>query len=231
MPASCFYKGAVKRAYAEMAAASIPALCWRGHIGPRQGEGGSPKFGSRSLPVCEGAQSEALPSPSAMPLHAGAHPAVGQALARRLFHILISPANCGIGGVSVSFWQHQIFLFSGTLPERGVHLEVLDLCVLGGVSMKSLVVKRSIALAGRETSVSLEDAFWKRLKEIAGHQGTTLSDLVAAIDSRRQHRNLSSALRIFVLDFYCSQNDEVASLSPAERMRNERTPLGDSRGI
>ena len=131
----------------------------------------------------------------------------------------------------MSFWQHQIFFCSGTRTERGVHLKVYDLCVLGGLSMKSLVVKRSVALAGRETSVSLEDAFWNRLKEIAGHQGMTLSDLIAAIDSRRQHRNLSSALRIFVLDFYCSQNDEVASISPTEHMRNERTPLGDSRGI
>ena len=97
--------------------------------------------------------------------------------------------------------------------------------------MKSLVVKRSIALAGRETSVSLEDAFWNRLKEIAGQQGMTLSDLVAAIDSRRQHRNLSSDLRIFVLDFYCSQKDTVASLSPAEDVRNERSPLGDLRAM
>ena len=112
-----------------------------------------------------------------------------------------------------------------------MHLKVYDLYVLGGLSMKSLVVKRSVALAGRETSVSLEDAFWNRLKEIAGHQGMTLSDLIAAIDSRRQHRNLSSALRIFVLDFYCSPNDEVARLSPTEHMRNERTPLGDLRGI
>jgi predicted DNA-binding ribbon-helix-helix protein len=78
--------------------------------------------------------------------------------------------------------------------------------------MKSLVVKRSIEIAGRETSVSLEGAFWNRLKEIAGQQGMTLSDLVASIDSRRRHRNLSSTLRIFVLDFYCSQKDKFASL-------------------
>ena len=99
--------------------------------------------------------------------------------------------------------------------------------------MKSLVVKRSITLAGRETSVSLEDAFWNRLKEIAGQQRMTLSDLVAAIDLRRQHRNLSSALRIFVLDFYCSQKDkdDVASLPPAEHMRNERSPLGDLQAV
>ena len=71
--------------------------------------------------------------------------------------------------------------------------------------MKSPVVKRSIVIAGHKTSVSLEDAFWKALKEIAFARHTTLSDLVATIDSGRQHRNLSSALRLFVLDFYRSR--------------------------
>jgi predicted DNA-binding ribbon-helix-helix protein len=74
-----------------------------------------------------------------------------------------------------------------------------------GVFMKSPVVKRSIAIAGRQTSVSLEDAFWRRLRSIAGERQMTLSELVAAIDSDRQHSNLSSALRLFVLEFYCSQ--------------------------
>ncbi len=48
--------------------------------------------------------------------------------------------------------------------------------------MKSPVVKRSIVIAGHKTSVSLEDAFWKGLKEIAGGRDMTLSDLVAAIE-------------------------------------------------
>jgi predicted DNA-binding ribbon-helix-helix protein len=68
--------------------------------------------------------------------------------------------------------------------------------------MKSPVVKRSIVIAGHKTSVSLEDAFWKGLKEIAGSRDMTLSDLVAAIDSERRHGNLSSAIRLFVLDHY-----------------------------
>jgi predicted DNA-binding ribbon-helix-helix protein len=65
--------------------------------------------------------------------------------------------------------------------------------------MKSPVVKRSIVIAGHKTSVSLEDAFWKALKEIASSRGMTLSEIVAAIDSARQHGNLSSAIRLFVL--------------------------------
>jgi predicted DNA-binding ribbon-helix-helix protein len=71
--------------------------------------------------------------------------------------------------------------------------------------VKSPVVKRSIVIAGHKTSVSLEDAFWKALKDIAGGRETTLSDLVAAIDSERRHGNLSSAIRLFVLDHYRSR--------------------------
>jgi predicted DNA-binding ribbon-helix-helix protein len=71
--------------------------------------------------------------------------------------------------------------------------------------MKSPVVKRSIVIAGHKTSVSLEDAFWKGLKDIAGGRDMTLSDLVASIDTDRQHGNLSSAIRLFVLDYYRSQ--------------------------
>jgi len=71
--------------------------------------------------------------------------------------------------------------------------------------MKSPVVKRSIVIAGHKTSVSLEDAFWKGLKDIAGGRDMTLSDLVATIDTERQHGNLSSAIRLFVLDYYRNQ--------------------------
>jgi len=84
--------------------------------------------------------------------------------------------------------------------------------------MKSPVVKRSIVIAGHKTSVSLEDAFWKGLKEIAGIRGMTLSDLVSTIDSDRRHGNLSSAIRLFVLDHYRAQighqpNKESAAAS------------------
>ena len=68
--------------------------------------------------------------------------------------------------------------------------------------MKSPVVKRSIVVAGHKTSVSLEDAFWKGLKDIADDRDITLSDLVSSIDTDRQQGNLSSAIRLFVLDHY-----------------------------
>ena len=71
--------------------------------------------------------------------------------------------------------------------------------------MKSPIVKRSIMIAGHKTSVSLEDAFWKGLTEIAIARHARLSDLVASIDSERRQQgqgNLSSAIRLFVLCHY-----------------------------
>jgi predicted DNA-binding ribbon-helix-helix protein len=71
--------------------------------------------------------------------------------------------------------------------------------------MNSQVVKRSIVVAGHKTSVSLEDAFWHGLKDIALARGLTLSALVASIDTGRDDGNLgnlSSAIRLFVLDHY-----------------------------
>ena len=73
--------------------------------------------------------------------------------------------------------------------------------------MKSPVIKRSIVIAGHKTSVSLEDAFWKGLKEIADDRNVTLSDLCSSIDTDRHHGNLSSAIRLFVLDHYRAQID------------------------
>jgi predicted DNA-binding ribbon-helix-helix protein len=71
--------------------------------------------------------------------------------------------------------------------------------------MNSPVVKRSIVIAGHKTSVSLENAFWQGLKEIATEREQTLSDLVATIDTYRNDGNLSSAIRLFVLDYYRAQ--------------------------
>ncbi len=68
--------------------------------------------------------------------------------------------------------------------------------------MKSPVVKRSIVVAGHKTSVSLEEAFWNGMKEISAARNMTLSELVGAIDGNRQQGNLSSAIRLFVLDYF-----------------------------
>ena len=65
--------------------------------------------------------------------------------------------------------------------------------------------KRSIEIAGHKTSVNLEDAFWDALCEIARGRKLTVSQLATFIDSERTHANLSSAIRLFVLDYYRSQ--------------------------
>jgi predicted DNA-binding ribbon-helix-helix protein len=75
--------------------------------------------------------------------------------------------------------------------------------------MKSPVVKRSIVIAGHKTSVSLEDAFWKALKEIARLRRATLSELIASIDAERVQGNLSSAIRLFVLDHFRTQTGVI----------------------
>jgi predicted DNA-binding ribbon-helix-helix protein len=91
--------------------------------------------------------------------------------------------------------------------------------------MKSLVVKRSIVIAGHKTSVSLEDAFWTCLKEIAGGREKTLSDLVASIDTDRRQGNLSSAIRLFVLDHYRAQiGDERRATGTAREAGGTRAP-------
>jgi predicted DNA-binding ribbon-helix-helix protein len=77
--------------------------------------------------------------------------------------------------------------------------------------MKSPVVKRSVVLAGHKTSVSLENAFWQGLKEIATSRGITLSDLITSIDRDREYGNLSSALRLFVLSHYQAAQRDLGS--------------------
>ena len=72
--------------------------------------------------------------------------------------------------------------------------------------LQSLVLKRSTIIDGHRTSVSLEDDFWNALKDIAHKRSETLSDLIASIDHNREFANLSSALRLFVLQHYKDQS-------------------------
>ena len=66
--------------------------------------------------------------------------------------------------------------------------------------MRSSISKRSVVIGGHKTSVSLEDAFWSDLKQIAHTEEATLSELIAKIDESRQRGNLSSAIRLYVLE-------------------------------
>jgi predicted DNA-binding ribbon-helix-helix protein len=71
--------------------------------------------------------------------------------------------------------------------------------------MKSLVAKWSVVVGGHKTSVSLEEPFWSAMKEISGQRGMTRSEVVREIDTNRQQGNLSSAIRLFVLDYFKSR--------------------------
>ena len=85
-------------------------------------------------------------------------------------------------------------------------------------SHPSLVQKRAIYLP-RKTSVTLEDAFWKALKEIATAKSIRLPALVQEIDKKRLQPNLSSAIRLFVLDYYRRRTTR----RPSTRPRSLRT--------
>lgn len=63
----------------------------------------------------------------------------------------------------------------------------------------TVICKRSLAIAGHRTSISLEEAFWQGLRQIAQHRNLSIAALVAEIDAARGAANLSSAIRVFVL--------------------------------
>jgi predicted DNA-binding ribbon-helix-helix protein len=71
--------------------------------------------------------------------------------------------------------------------------------------MKSAITKRSVIIGGHKTSVSLEEPFWTAVREIAGHQQMTVSNLLRQIDLERRNANLSSAIRVYVLENVRSQ--------------------------
>lgn len=96
--------------------------------------------------------------------------------------------------------------------------------------MKSVVIKRSILINGRKTSVSLENEFWNALREIAGPEKFALATLVEQIDKERNNINLSSAIRVFVFTYVRELNgkkhnsgrhsaDSLSLLARAEECR------------
>jgi predicted DNA-binding ribbon-helix-helix protein len=91
--------------------------------------------------------------------------------------------------------------------------------------MKSLIIKRSVVIAGRRTSISVEDDFWSSLREIAKQRYETLSQLVSSIDAQRTHPNLSSAIRLFVLSVYRDQFDQEQGKVRNSQCINNPHPL------
>lgn len=62
------------------------------------------------------------------------------------------------------------------------------------------IVKRSVSIAGHRTSISLEEPFWEALREIAERERLSVQALIGRIDAERGEQNLSSAIRVFVLN-------------------------------
>jgi predicted DNA-binding ribbon-helix-helix protein len=91
--------------------------------------------------------------------------------------------------------------------------------------MKSPVFKRSIIISGHKTSVSAEAEFWDALKDIAASQDRRLSDLVTDIDKTRQAGNLSSAIRLFVLDHFQKHARAAAAVSLVEQRTSSIMPV------
>jgi predicted DNA-binding ribbon-helix-helix protein len=82
------------------------------------------------------------------------------------------------------------------------------------------VVKRSIVLAGHKTSISLEEPFWKGLKDIAWRRHQTLSEVIGSIDAERKLGNLSSAVRLFVLNHYQERLAGEHVTQPSDQLAN-----------
>ncbi|MBL8597690.1 MAG: ribbon-helix-helix domain-containing protein [Devosia sp.] len=61
------------------------------------------------------------------------------------------------------------------------------------------MLKRSLTIAGHQTSIALEPEFWNGLEALAARRGLRLTALIEQIDAARQTPNLSSALRVAVL--------------------------------
>jgi predicted DNA-binding ribbon-helix-helix protein len=79
----------------------------------------------------------------------------------------------------------------------------------------SAIRKRSLSIAGHRTSISLEQEFWDALAEAAAAKQKSTSALVVEIDKQRQQHNLSSALRVWVLNHLRAQVPGVAQMAPA----------------
>ena len=83
--------------------------------------------------------------------------------------------------------------------------------------MKSIITKRSVVVSGHKTSVSLEEPFWNAMKEIAYSRLLSLSELITAIDACREHGNLSSAIRLFVLSEF---RDKISDPQGDQKRQN-----------
>jgi predicted DNA-binding ribbon-helix-helix protein len=74
--------------------------------------------------------------------------------------------------------------------------------------MKTAVLRRSIRIRGRKTTVTLENEFWDGLHEIARIEETSVSELLNQINCERDITNLSSAIRLFVYNHFRARMED-----------------------
>ena len=91
--------------------------------------------------------------------------------------------------------------------------------------MTETILKRSIVLGGRKTSVSLEDAFWLALKQMAAAEGITVTQLISRVDGDRHPANLSSALRVHVIEHFRRRVSDSTSKKPRTVLVVDDDPL------
>ena len=101
----------------------------------------------------------------------------------------------------------QAYQFAGFDPPQccNATFRVIATCFRKMGDMQKPILKRSLVIGGRKTSVSLEDEFWQALRHIARSRQLSLSTLMPTIKEKYQDHNLSSAIRLFVLDHFRSQ--------------------------
>ena len=105
--------------------------------------------------------------------------------------------------------EHRGVAKKGTFPVLVNWASSGSRCLMQGdhladTTMKSSIVKRSVIIGGHKTSVSLEAPFWEGLRDIAEGRGMGVSSLLHAIDTGRDNANLSSAIRVYVFEYYRS---------------------------
>ena len=125
--------------------------------------------------------------------------------------VIIGCATCLVLGGSFGFLAAA---FCAMVSDKGEDEDV-----------KSSVEKRFVIIAGQRTSVSLEDAFWEGLIDIAKAKRQNLTDLITSIDDRREQGNLSSALRLFVLTFYQKRAASSSLIGNTVRAGGEYTAV------
>jgi predicted DNA-binding ribbon-helix-helix protein len=86
------------------------------------------------------------------------------------------------------------------------------------------ILKRSVAIAGHRTSISVEEPFWDILREMAEREAISVQGLIARIDAERVNQNLSSAIRVFVVNFLRA---EISRLAEPESAAEASAPRAE----